>query len=70
MDDIKIINLDAKDDYTRVADLMYRASDYVKMETGKANNPGFVHSTLNDAPPVCGLTFPPKLEPLNLVKLS
>ena len=54
MDDFKIINLDAKDDYTRVADLMYRASDYVKMETGKANNPGFVHSTLNDVPPVCG----------------
>jgi hypothetical protein len=54
MDDIKIINLDAKDDCTRVADLMYRASDYVKMDTGKANNPGFVHSTLNDAPPVYG----------------
>ena len=54
MDDIKIVTLDAKDDYTRVADLMYRASDYVEMETGKANNPGFVHATLNDAPPVCG----------------
>jgi len=54
MDDIQIVTLDAKDDYTRVADLMFRASDYVEMETGKANNPGFVHATLNDAPPVCG----------------
>ena len=33
---------------------MHRASDYVAMETGKANNPGFVHSTLTDAPPNCG----------------
>lgn len=54
MDDIKIIALDAKADYRRVADLMHRASDYVAMETGKANNPGFVHSTLTDAPPNCG----------------
>ena len=54
MDDITIIPLDAKADYRRVADLMHRASDYVAMETGKANNPGFVHSTLTDAPPNCG----------------
>jgi hypothetical protein len=45
MDDIKIISLDAKADYKRVADLMHRASDYVAMETGKAHNPGFVRCT-------------------------
>lgn len=54
MDDIEIITLDAKADYKRVADLMHRASDYVQMETGKANNPGFVHSALTDSPPNCG----------------
>ena len=54
MDDIEIITLDAKADYKRVADLMHRASDYVAMETGKANNPGFVHSALTDSPPNCG----------------
>ena len=54
MDDIELVTLDAKADYKRVADLMHRASDYVAMETGKADNPGFIHSTLTEAPPVCG----------------
>jgi RimJ/RimL family protein N-acetyltransferase len=54
MDNIEIVTLDAKADYARVADLMERASDYVKMETGKASNPRFVNATLTQAPPHCG----------------
>ncbi|MEP3347233.1 MAG: GNAT family N-acetyltransferase [Litoreibacter sp.] len=54
MDNLKIIPLNAQDDFVRVRDLCERASDYVMLEEGHPPDDAYVTRTLNEAPPVCG----------------